>query len=138
MLLLFTVLIDLRLELTDEFLDLRLQLLHLRLLEVEIFTLVRLREVLIDKLWPTRENGCFQFLEGRFSEWHLLAAIALLLLELHGLSSSTRSAATTSSRWHTHVVHETSDGLSGLVVLLWHWRGSFKLVMDSLNDSSKA
>lgn len=49
MLLLFTVLIDLRLELTDEFLDLSLQLLHLRLLEVEIFTLVRLREVLVDK-----------------------------------------------------------------------------------------
>lgn len=85
LLFLFTVLVDLGLELTRQFLDSSLQLLHLRLLKVEHLLLILSSLVLIDFLGGHLVNFRSKLIQLGFGQGDLFTAVSLLLLELYWL-----------------------------------------------------
>ena len=140
LLLLLAVLVDLGLQLAYESLDRLLHLLHLRLLEVEILTLISLRLVLLNLIRLHREDAALQILQRGLIERDLLAAVALLLLELHGLlrGAATRLRSTTAhTSGHTHALKHAGADRGRHALLLWHRRHSLELVVDRLDDRSQ-
>ncbi len=85
LLFLFTVFVDLGLELSRQFLDSSLQLLHLRLLKVEHLLLILSSLVLIDFLGGHLVNFLSKLIQFGFGKGDLFAAVSLLLLELYWL-----------------------------------------------------
>ena len=141
LLLLVAVLIYLLLELVLEPLDGRLELFNLGLLEVKRLELVLLRLQLANLLWTHSIDSLVKFLELRFVEVDLLAAVPLLLGELDSLSRSlttcTLGSHGTSETTERTLLHQRRTNSSCHRHLLGHGRLRLKLLMDGFDDLSK-
>ena len=135
---LLCVLVDLRLQLTNQLLDLLLDLLDLCLLKVQLFALIVRRNVLAQLVAVHLADALLELGQLRLHQADLFATVALLLLELHRCVRIACHRVDGRRSLQACVLDGARDGQSCHGHVLRHRRVRLELIVDCLDDGCEA